>query len=365
VSDRRPVTTVFGMTLHNNARYLREAIASILAQTDQDFALVMLDDGSTDDTPSIAGEYEQGGNRVQYFRHDTRQGMVATWKDVAAIARREHPEARYFAWASDHDRWHPTWLERMRAAFDAHPDIVLAYPVTSRIGEAGEPLDKGPRYFETVGLTDVDKRWRHFCHEGVGSGDMVYGLFCFQALERAGVFRPALRPDRLLIAELALQGQFKQVDEVLWFRRQSGPSSIARQGQTLFLEGQEPKWFRLPAWMQHALIIRREYGDSPAPPVRIDAGRLRRMLLRYQLTYGWRHVRKTETSHAIGRGIDNAIWVKKIIKRTYHHAVYYTLVTGHALWGRSRRLGRRALYEILMFTHRTGLRGSSNGTRGR
>jgi hypothetical protein len=213
-------------------------------------------------------------------------------------------------------------------------------------------------------MKEVDARWRHFCHFGVGAGDMVYGLFRIDALRRAGTFRAVLRPDRLLMAELTLQGQFKQVDQVLWFRRQTS-SSIDRQRKTLFLEGHEPRWFWLPPWLQHALLIRREYIGSPDPPIKLTPMQVRRMLLRYQLTYGWRHIRKTETSHAVGRGIDNAIWVKKIIKRTYHHAVYHTLVGGRALWGKLRRLSRRVVYEVLMFTHRAGLRGSGNGTRTR
>jgi hypothetical protein len=63
-------------------------------------------------------------------------------------------------------------------------------------------------------------------------------------------------------------------------------------------------------------------------------------------------------SHAIGRGIDHAIWTKKITKHFWHHAVYNTLVGGRAAWGRAKRFGRRAVYEALMLTHRLGLRGS-------
>jgi glycosyltransferase involved in cell wall biosynthesis len=355
-------TTVFGMTVYNNERYLREAADSILGQTDRDFALVILDDGSSDGSERTAREYERSDRRVRYFRHATRQGMVAAWKGVVDQAVREYPGATYFAWASDHDRWHPDWLKVLRAELDANPDLVLVYPVTRRIGASGDELDKGPRYFDSVALTDVEARWRHFCHHGVGAGDMVYGLFRLDALRRAGTFRAVLRPDRLLVAELALQGQFRQVDAVLWFRRHTS-SSIDRQRKTLFLAGHEPKWFWLPPWLQHALVIRREYVGSTMPPVKLTRMQVRRMLLRYQLTYGWRHLRKTETSHAVGRGIDNVIWVKKIVKRTYHHAVYHTLVGGRALWGRLRRLWRRAVYEVLMFTHRTGLRGSNNGTR--
>ena len=47
---------------------------------------------------------------------------------------------------------------------------------------------------------------------------------------------------------------------------------------------------------------------------------------------------------------------RKLTKHHYHHAVYNTLVGGRALWGRTRRLARRAVYEALMLTHRLGLR---------
>lgn len=362
--DRSP-SVVFGLTLYNNPHHLREAVESLLGQTDSDLAIVMLDDGNSPESEAIAREIAAADGRVRYFRHESRKGMIATWTEVAEIARREHPHATYFAWASDHDRWHPRWLETLRREMDASPGLVLAYPVTQRIDRAGETLGKGPRYFETAGLRDLDARWRHFCRAGVGAGDMVYGLIRFDALRRVGVFRPVLRPDRLLMAELTLQGQFKQVDEVLWFRRQSPSTSIARQRESLFPAGQEPRGFGLPPWWQHASLLRREYLRSGSPPLRIDRGRFQRMLVRYQLTYGWRHVRKTETSHRIGRTIDDAIWIKKIVKRTWHHAVYHTLVGGRTLWGRLRRMGRRIVYEVLVLTHRTGLRGSSGTGRGR
>ena len=81
------------------------------------------------------------------------------------------------------------------------------------------------------------------------------------------------------------------------------------------------------------------------------------MLLRYQVTYGWRHFRKTDASHAIGRGDEPCGLVAKMAKHHYHHAVYHTLVGARAAWGRTERLWRRAVYEVAMLTHRLGLRG--------
>jgi glycosyltransferase involved in cell wall biosynthesis len=350
---------VLGMTLHNKAQHLRESLDSLLAQTFGGFRLVLLDDASSDGTEAIARQYVARDPRVSYERHASRRAMVATWHEVAERAFAACPSARYFAWVSDHDRWHPRWLDRLLGEIEAHPGTVLVYPITRRIAWDGSELDKGPRLFETAGVDGVRARWSAFCREGIGSGDMVYGLMEIAALRRAGIFRPVLRPDRLLIAELSLYGQFRQVPEVLWFRRDSEGASVDRQRHSLFLPGQEPEGFGAPPWWQHARSLWRTYAAGrPA----LDLSRIdwMRMLAHYQLTYGWRHFRKTEASHAIGRGIDNVVWVKKITKHYWHHAVYATLVGARVAWGRARRLGRRGLYEALMLSHRLGLRGGGN-----
>jgi glycosyltransferase involved in cell wall biosynthesis len=352
---------VLGMTLYNNAQHLPQAFDSLLAQTEARFTLLLLDDASSDGTEAVAREYASRDSRIRYFRHAHRQGMIATWKEVVEVALRECPDATYFAWVSDHDRWHPEWLARLIHELDTHPEAVLAYPITRRMTAAGEEIDKGPRLFDTVGLSAWAARWRHFCREGVGSGDMVYGLMRLQALRAAGIFRPVLRPDRLLIAELVLRGEIRQVPAVLWFRRQSSASSVARQRETLVPAGAAPRWFLWPPWLHHAFVLHREY-VKPEPPLPISPAEWRRMLLRYLFTYGWRHFRKGETSHAFARGVRSVVWTRKLTKHYYHHAVYHIFVGGRALWGRTRRLGRRVLYEALVLTHRLGLRGGGETT---
>ena len=334
--------TVFGMTLYNNTRHLREATDSILGQIHRDFVLLMLDDGSGSDVEGIAREYEQRDHRVRYFRHQRRQGMVPTWKEVVEIARREYPQAEFFAWVSDHDRWESQWLVRMIAELDAHPGAVLAYPRTLRIDDTGAVVDKEPRVFDTSDQADAGERWRRFCWAGFGSGDMVYGLMRISALDAAGIFRSVLNPDRLLIAELSRQGGIRQLDEPLWYRRQSAAASVTRQGTSLFA-GDTPPRFTWPPSLQHAVVLR-QHGLGLA------------MIAEYVLASGWRSIRKTETSKSIGRGVDNLHFVKRLVKKAFRHAVYYTLVGARTLVAKSRRATRKAVYQFLMFTHRTGLR---------
>jgi hypothetical protein len=108
------------------------------------------------------------------------------------------------------------------------------------------------------------------------------------------------------------------------------------------------------------------------------------MAFLYGVTYTWRHVKKSETSHRIGRGVDNVHWVKKVIKkssaslstgscewthawghvrRQSRRAVYETLVTLHAVRGRMRRMVKVGVHDFLVFTHRIGLRGGGDQRR--
>lgn len=379
---------VFGMTLYNNARHLSAALDSLLAQTDRDFGLVMVDDASADNTEEIARAYVARDPRLRYVRHAVRRGMVPTWRDAFDEARRHFPAATWFAWASDHDWWHPEWLARVRAAAQA-PDTVLAYAHTQRVDDQLQPLDKPPKTFDTTALDHPDDRVLAFASEPAGAGDMVYGLMRIDAMARAGVFRPVIQPDRLLIVELALAGRFAQVADVLWLRRQPQQASVDKQRTTLFAAGEAPWWLALPAWLQHSAVLLREYGR----PL---------LVARYQWVYLVRHHNKRgyllhrleKTGERIHQG-----W--KEIKHVWRHAQYETLmflrprhlarlVERHSLhiwrgtvyelavarrrvrafgyeagvfaqkqYGRLKRSGRKARYELAMLTHRLGFRGRS------
>lgn len=345
-----------GMTLYNNAQHLPRALESLLAQTYADFALFLLDDASTDATGDLARSYVDRDARLRYSRHASRQAMIATWREVAQIATRGCPSADYFAWVSDHDLWHPRWLERLVAELDGDPGAVLAYPVTQRVTPDGTGIDKGPRLFDTAASESLQERWNAFCR-AVGSGDMVYGLIRVAALRRAGIFRTVLRPDRLLMAELTLHGRVRQVPEPLWFRRQSHVTSVARQTATLLPAGAAPWWFSSPPWLQHTVVLWREYAAPARRPLPVSRWQWAAMLLRYQVTYLWKGFRKTALSHALERGAGWIWWSRKLAAHYCRHAVYNMLVGGRVIRGRLRRWARRALYEALMLAHRLGLRG--------
>lgn len=259
----RPVSThrrvAVGATLFNRSAYLEEAVSSLLAQTYEDFTLALVDDASTDDTEAIARRLARSDDRIVYVRNERRLGMLGSWRLAYRVAKDHTPSLEYFAWASDHDVWDPRFLERLVAAMDEDPSVVLAYPRSARIDEHGAFVREHRNALDTIGISDPIRRLYRVSSEMV-AGNVVYGLMRADALERAAVFRDVLYPDRLLVAELALRGAHRHVPELLWHRRfEVRDGRLDRQRAALWPDG-APWYARLPAWMPHAAVLARLYG---------------------------------------------------------------------------------------------------------
>lgn len=282
--------TVFGVPLYQHAAHLPEALETLLGQSERDLALVMVDDASSDATSQIAARYSQLDSRATLVRNPERLGLVGSWRRALELARERHPEAEYFAWGSDHDAWHPRWLERLAAELDAHPEAVLAYPQSVRIGDRGEALrEQPPWHFDTAGLTAPGERLARFARAAV-AGDMVYGLFRIDELGRLG-FPAALAPDRLLLARMSLTGQFRQVPEVLWRRRYVMKVSSRRQRAAFFPRG-APAWSRLPWPAAHFALLAGELALRGAERPRIGRAAGLGLAARYLWSSTARQLRK-------------------------------------------------------------------------
>jgi glycosyltransferase involved in cell wall biosynthesis len=82
----------------NRARLLRQAIVSVLAQTFQDFEVIIIDDASDDDTQAVIADLSDV--RIRYFRHAKNRGEAASRN--AGVA---HAGGEYIAFLDDDDTW--------------------------------------------------------------------------------------------------------------------------------------------------------------------------------------------------------------------------------------------------------------------
>lgn len=247
---------VIGIPLYGGDVYLREALESLLTQTYRDFAIVVVADAATRETETVIEDYASYDSRIHFEHNRQRLGLTRNWLQTFVRARELVGTFDYFAWGSDHDVWHPRWLATLVATLDERESAVLTYPLDVGIASDGTVI-RETWTFDTAGERIRERRFRHAIRR-MSAGNMVYGLFRARCLERCEVFRTVVLPDRLLLAELSLHGEFVQVPEILWFRRYPPGvrPSLARQRRSFYPDG-VPLRSYIPWPVTHAAALMR------------------------------------------------------------------------------------------------------------
>jgi glycosyltransferase involved in cell wall biosynthesis len=123
------------MAAKNYARFLPTAVESVQAQSFENWELVVVDDGSTDDTPSVIRPF-LADRRIRYVRSD-RLGQSRAKNLGIGLSRGE-----FVAFLDADDAWLPTKLERQIAAFDAEPDVGVVHCLRSLIDANGTAVPR-------------------------------------------------------------------------------------------------------------------------------------------------------------------------------------------------------------------------------
>lgn len=118
---------------YNHAPYLDQRIGSILAQTWQDYEIILLDDCSTDDSRDVIERYRQHPKVSHVVYGDTNSGSTfKQWDKGIALASGE------FIWIAESDDWcEPTLLENLVEGIRKDPDCVLSYCQAYFVGDDG------------------------------------------------------------------------------------------------------------------------------------------------------------------------------------------------------------------------------------
>lgn len=124
------------LTSFNHAKYLCEAIDSVLRQTFADFELIIWDDASKDDSWSIIQGYSDP--RIKAFRNDEqRRGIYGINKSISEVAQGE-----YIAIHHSDDVWETDKLAKQVTFLNSNPDVGSVFTWASIINEHGAELDE-------------------------------------------------------------------------------------------------------------------------------------------------------------------------------------------------------------------------------
>lgn len=249
-----------GMPVYNGEQYLALALDALLAQTFTDFELIISDNASTDRTEEICRAYAAKDSRIRYYRQRQNQGGAWNFNQVLHLATGE-----YFRWACHDDFCAPTLLERCVEVLDQEPEVVLCYPKTTVIDDVGAAIEQYP---DQLNLRSVDRveRYRQFHHRYRRGAkcNVLFGLMRRQTLVQTCLIQPYPSSDIVLLGELALRGQYHEVPEFLFFRRDHAKTSVrafrAFRDRIVWFDPKAKGQLRLTRWrwlFEHLAAIRR------------------------------------------------------------------------------------------------------------
>jgi len=123
------------MPVYNAGRYLAQAIDSILSQTFKDWELILINDGSTDNSESIICRYDD--ERIYYIRNETNLGLIKTLNKGI-----DYCGGKYIARMDADDISLPDRLRYQVDFLDKHPSYLMCGTDAVVIDDAGKPTGK-------------------------------------------------------------------------------------------------------------------------------------------------------------------------------------------------------------------------------
>lgn len=136
------------MPSYNTAKYIAETVQSVLAQTYQNWELIIVDDCSTDDTDEVVKPF-LSDSRIRYLKNEKNSGAAVSRNRALREAK-----GKWIAFLDSDDLWMPEKLEK-QIAFMKENGYHFSYTDYMEIDEASRPNGKtvtGPKKITKAGM---------------------------------------------------------------------------------------------------------------------------------------------------------------------------------------------------------------------
>ncbi|AVH67145.1 glycosyl transferase [Nostoc sp. 'Peltigera membranacea cyanobiont' 213] len=214
-----PPRLSIGLPVYNGEKFIKEAIDSLLAQTFEDFELIISDNASTDKTEEICRAYAEKDKRICYYRNDKNIGCARNFNRVFKLSSGE-----YFKWAAYDDLHAPDFIKKCVEVLDKDPSIILCHSHTYFIDEEGSFLQNYNIKLKADALKP-HKRFnelltKHLCYQ-------CYGVIRSSALKMIPPMGGYGNADGILLLRLGILGRFYEIPEYLFFARSHPQQSMS------------------------------------------------------------------------------------------------------------------------------------------
>ncbi|MFH1413960.1 MAG: glycosyltransferase [Candidatus Omnitrophota bacterium] len=196
--DKQKVSVI--IPTYNSGRYIEEAVASVLNQTYTNYELLIVDDGSTDNTVELLKKYK---GRFRYY-YQRNQGIVAA-RNLAL----ENSTGEFVAFLDADDLWLPEKLGVQMRVMREQPNLAFVYSCVYTIDESGKTI----RYWDNKDEKIMDFN-RLYDKNFICCSSVLLRRSC---LERSGRFDPRVKmsQDWDLWLRLAKNFNFKFINQFL------------------------------------------------------------------------------------------------------------------------------------------------------
>ena len=202
----------------NRAHFITKTLDSVLEQTYKKLEIIVVDDGSTDDTRRVLDQFANVGRIIYIYQEN--QGLPA-----ARNTGIRGSSGEYIAVLDDDDLWFPHTVERMVKELEANPEYGMVYSDAIVVNEAGKPISGNSRHAYPSG--DI--------YEEVTLGRVIclMGAILFRrnSAFEVGLFDARLKSyeDRDFTIRVAEKFKLKFIDEPLLMYRKHESSMTAMQ----------------------------------------------------------------------------------------------------------------------------------------
>jgi glycosyltransferase involved in cell wall biosynthesis len=248
------------MSVYNGGDFIQESVDSLLTQTIKDFEIIIIDDGSTDDTAKILKSYKDP--RIKIF-HQNNQGLVKSLNRGISLAA-----GKYIARQDADDKSEPDRLERQLACLEDNPAVVV-------VGSSIRIMDEKSRikHVHHVLLNNPELKQELLVRSPFAHGSVMFNK---DAFVKAGGYLENEWPaeDYGLWLRISIEGDFANLDAPLYVYRESSGSISSRNSA---LQEQKKRDIQAKAWLQRRRLQSKKIDTTAYQELEMGQQRIERI----------------------------------------------------------------------------------------